>query len=191
MTPSLRYHPFYCEENAWWLAQDKAFEGREPHIVFVSNKSRQCLFCNQKAAGIGEPIIWDYHVFIAVQAVASSSAEKSAWEIWDPDTRLGLPIAASNYFEGTFPEEDNAGGVPESVRPSFRVIAAKRFVESFSTDRSHMRSESGEWLQSPPPWDPPQVPGAASAMNLMRFVDMTGVFEGDVMSLSEVRQRFG
>ena len=72
------------------------------------------------------------------------------------------------------------------VQRRFRLVEAERFLATFSTDRSHMRSEEG-WIALPPSWDPPQA--HVGAMNLFDFVDMESGFEGEVLSLAELRER--
>ena len=67
--------------------------------------------------------------------------------------------------------------IPAMFAPMFRVIEAQRFLETFASDRSHMRSEEG-WQRPPPEW-----PCIGTGMNLMRFVDMEAEFEGRVVEL--------
>ena len=69
---------------------------------------------------------------------------------------------------------------------SQRHAALPVVVLSGSEDRSHMRRPDGTW-RSPPPAGP--VIGVGS--NLMRFVDMSTEFEGELLDRAELLARFG
>lgn len=170
MTPlNIRYQPFYCEENAWWLCQEPFLREKDPRVVFVSNPSGHCLLWHQRAASPGQPVVWDYHVIVIT---------KVDGQVWDPDTRLGIPVPARGYLKKSF----SSAIVPNDLKPFFRVVPAERFVQVFSTDRSHMRDRNGKWIHPPPAWDPP----GSGVMNLMSFVNMVEPFEGEVLSLSDL-----
>lgn len=173
--PALRYQPYYCEENVWWLCAEPALAGRARRVAFVSNPGRSVLLAHQRAGGSDGVVVWDYHVVCLVRGA-------EGWEVWDLDSTLGLPVPAGAYIDLTFPPD-----VPPVLRPRFRIIDADRYRAGLRTDRSHMRDEAGHFLQPPPPWDPPG--GAPS--NLMRFVDMDDGFEGEVVDLDTLRRRFG
>ncbi|KAK6011314.1 hypothetical protein OSTOST_23607 [Ostertagia ostertagi] len=36
----------------------------------------------------------------------------------------------------------------------FRVIPCVEYLTHFSSDRSHMKDENGEWIAPPPDWEP-------------------------------------
>jgi hypothetical protein len=150
-----KYQPFYCEENAWWLVKE-----RGGHALFVSNAALEVAMLHQRAAPVGELVVWDYHVVALVDG-----------EVHDPDTRLGMPVALAGYLAASFP--------PMGMAPRFRVVAAADLMATFTTDRSHMRRPNGGYTQPPPPWNPPRAPG--HDMNLMRFVDMNDDIAGEVM----------
>lgn len=174
----MRYCPFYCEENVWHLCAEPRFAGREGYAVFISNARRTCPLWAQRAApSPAEPVIWDYHVIFV------AAADDGRWEVWDPDSRLGAPVALDAYLAGTFPLGD---GLPVSLRPRFRVVPRETFVERFASDRSHMRDAAGRWLQPPPPW-PPIGDGGS---NLARFIDVEGDFLGETLDLEGLRARF-
>ncbi len=176
-----RYHPFYCEENAWWLCQEAGLQDQDPHVVFISNPGLECLFWHQRAAAPGAPIVWDYHVVVLTKAAGGL--------IWDLDSRLGWPVAAGDYLRKTFESSLATIMQPKALLPVFRVIPAKRFVEVFTTDRSHMRQREGRWMQPPPDWPAPQAEG--QRMNLMRFVDMVRPFEGERLTQAAMLERYG
>jgi hypothetical protein len=170
---SYRYQPFYCEENVFHLAREPVLAGRRRAVVFISNPERACAVWHQRAALRSTwPILWDYHVVLLVDA---------PWEVWDLDTLLGLPVPAADYLRGSFRP------ILPQHRPRFRVVDAELFVETFASDRSHMRSPGGRYKQQPPPWPPIGTLGATS--NLMRFVDVTSPFLGEVIDLRELFER--
>ena len=174
----VRYHPYYCEENARWLCADSALGAGERRVVFISNETRSVLLAHQRAGGGDGRVVWDYHV------ICLAADPGGGWQVWDLDTTLGMPVGAALYLSQTFSRR-----APPELRPRFRVIDAARFRETFSTDRSHMRIESGGYQQPPPPWDPPRVEGVST--NLMRFLEMEGVFEGELMDLDDLVGRYG
>jgi len=165
----VKYHPFYCEENVWWLCQEPALADRRVWAAFVSNERRRCALWRQRA---GSPIVWDYHVVV----IACEPLE-----VWDLDTVLPCPVPLDRYLAETFMP------VPPELGPRFRLVERAELLARFSTDRSHMRAADGGWTAPPPPWDPPS---SAEPPNLMRFVDMTRPFAGEVLSLGGLRDRF-
>ncbi len=46
----LRYHPFYCEENAWWLCNEAVPSTAMAFAMFVVNAFGHCPFAAQRAA---------------------------------------------------------------------------------------------------------------------------------------------
>ncbi len=172
---SFRYQARYCEENVWHLCQEPMFANRDPHAVIVSNAQRGVPVWHQRAGVEGEPVVWDYHVVLLARALA-------AWEVWDLDTTLGLPVAAAEYADRALA----AGKLAQPWVQWCRVVAAERFVATFTSDRSHMRTPEGEWLAPPPPWDP--IGNGVS--NLWDFVDMNSQVAGTVLSATEFRNRY-
>ena len=177
MTSGHRYHPYYCEENIWWLAQDPALAELPRWVVFVSNDVKQVPMWQQRAAGAGEHVVWDYHCLLVTESPNGA-------EVWDLDSRLATPTRLTDYLAHTF-----APLPPEVAQhtPRFRIVGADEFLASFSSDRSHMRTASG-WLKPPPPWDPPTIAGQTT--NLMRFVDMRDTIKGEVLDVAGLRARF-
>lgn len=172
-----RYAPYYCEENVYWLAQDTRFAGMRREVVFVSNEARTVAIFSQRAApSEGEPVVWDYHVVLAVYA-------PSGVEVWDLDCTGGAPLPAREWLELGF---GPARALPRRFRPRFRVIDADEFVSTFSSDRGHMRAPDGRWLQPPPGW-PAIVRGPP---NLMRFVDVRDPIAGELLDLRALRERW-
>jgi hypothetical protein len=169
------YQPFYCEENVHQLCRDPLFAGRRCDVVFISNPDRTCVMWHQRAARRpGGHLFWDYHVVLLTLA--------DGWEVWDLDTTLGLPVPADEYLAGSFRD-----GIAPELMPRFRIVDAALFVQTFASDRAHMRLPGGAFRKPPPPWPPIGPPGAPS--NLMRFVDMEQPFLGEVLDLAALRAR--
>lgn len=166
------YTPYYCEENIWHLCQAVAAPASK--CVFISNPLRQCFFWQQRACpDENMPMCWDYHVVLL--------ARDAEWKIWDLDTRLPLPMNASDYLSGTFAYVGR--GEPD-YDPKFRLVDAEDFVRQFSSDRSHMLDADGRWMQPPPDW---QCIGESRENNLQKFIDMHDTTYGIIMGLGELR----
>lgn len=75
------YTSCYCEENIYLASQrltTSAHEALEAvYVVFISNLTKTVLLWEQRAsqypAGLGSPVVWDYHVIMIL--VASSPQE--------------------------------------------------------------------------------------------------------------------
>ena len=131
------YTPLFCEENIWWLARSLLEEGLDAtqmQVLFFSNADMQVVLMNQRAAGEGQLIIWDYHVVLRV------NLDDSDW-IMDFDTRLPFMTPLETYLQGTFPDQDE---LPEQYRAWVRSIPAKSYLEYFYSDRSHMKGRIPE-----------------------------------------------
>jgi hypothetical protein len=186
MPPDRRYQPFYCEENIWHLAHDRLHSpttGQQDRVVFISNQQRTVALWSQHAASqTGEPVIWDYHVVLL-------NTEPLTPVIWDLDSILQHPAALPRWWRGTFPLEETC---PDHLQPTFRVVDSEHFIDTFSSNRSHMRTDSTDadtdFLKPPPAWKPIFKP--AKGMNLPDFVDMQNDFIGDVMSHREFKHAF-
>ncbi len=171
---TLKRQPYYCEENAWHLCQEPFIGDEKRHVVFISNLECAVPMWNQ-SAGRGKPVEWDYHVVVLTENPA---------QIWDVDSLLGIPIQLFDYLAGSFHPE-----MPECYQPCFRVVPSDVFIDVFASDRSHMKRTNGSYRKPPPSWPIIGKPGTAS--NLMQFTDMRETFVGDVLSLDELRRRFG
>lgn len=172
------YTPYYCEENIWWLCQDPRLAGARREVVFISNAQRACALFHQRAAAAPDgPVLWDYHVVLAVEG-------ERGFEVWDLDCTLGAPLAAVAWLEATF---GPVVALPALVHPRFRVVDAETYVASFSSDREHMRSPEGGWHAPPPEW--PRV--LRGEPNLDRFIDLERPFLGEVLDLPGLCARWG
>ena len=144
-------------------------------MVFISNPQRTVAVWQQRAAqAITEPVVWDYHVI----ALAKAGGH---WWVHDPDSTLGVPVAASTYLDAAFLPLAPA---QSAYAPLFRWLPADLYRQEFCSDRRHMRDATGEWLAPPPPG-----PCIGQGSNLMRFVDLETEFWGEVLDLDALRAR--
>lgn len=139
-----KYCARYCEENIWHLAQEPAFAGADCVVAVIANREGACLFWDQRmCTGPDRPVWWDYHVILLVR--------RAGWLVYDLDNALPLPVDAATYLSRTFRMQDR---MPAAIRPRFMLFDSANYVESFASDRSHMRDEAGRWLAPPPDWPP-------------------------------------
>ncbi len=179
MSPQLhRYCARYCEENIWHLAQEPVFADRERErvVAIISNAEAACLFWDQRMCEAPDyPVWWDYHVILFVK--------EGAWRVYDLDTALPFPVAASTYLRQTFRFQER---MPEVIRPRFLLLDGDDYVRSFSSDRSHMRDGDGAWYAPPPAW-PPIVQGRPEGFPV--FIEGQ-LRVGEHLGLDEVIARF-
>lgn len=122
-------------------------------------------------------VVWDYHVILLHSLPHSSS-------IYDFDTRLSFPIPTIEYFTHSFPN-----GIRPELIPLFRLIPLQSYLDYFSSDRSHMLSESGEYLSPPPSWPIIQSPLALSSNQIPHFISMDPIHLSEIsriMSLDQI-----
>ncbi|MFP4113405.1 MAG: hypothetical protein ACLFUA_03445 [Spirochaetales bacterium] len=148
---SYEYAPFYCEENVYRLAFERFAARRienpaaaavrpDAFVVLISNPDESVALATQRAGrGPEKIVVWDYHVVYVEGAV-----------VYDLDTVLPCPIDSTRYLARTFPSRLLAPESPHAAR--FSCVPAARFLEVFSSDRSHMRSADGSYIHAPPPW---------------------------------------
>jgi hypothetical protein len=89
-------------------------------------------------------------------------------------------VNVSTYFRKTF------HGPDESINNTdvlFRTINGQEYIESFRSDRSHMRLPSGDWAAPPPAW-PPIVTNEIS--NLIEWLDIKSDGPGKILSLEQI-----
>ena len=120
------------------------------------------------------PILWDYHVVLLVEAETN--------QILDFDTTLPFCTDVQTYFSQSFISDEV---LEVEYRPWFRIIPTGEYVELFSSNRSHMKTESG-WLAPPPAW--PLI--GKSVNNLSEFINMNKSGIGAVLSTDELLARF-
>lgn len=177
--------------------------------------SVQVALWNQKLAQQDlYPVVWDYHVVMALRLRTAPSSEVQQSEgaddladttgaicrcwVYDFDTRLGLPCPAEKYITQSFRP------CPARFQSMFRVVPGQDYIDYFASDRSHMLSPSSSQLQiqghqpeysKPPPGYPCLVGKKAAEAgvtnNLMQsFVSMDaqslGAMYGRVLTLQEM-----
>ena len=174
-----RYSPSYCEENVWHLCQEPLFAGLKLKVVFIFSPENRAvpLWGQRGASSPDQPVYWDYHVVLF--------CAQNSWTVWDLDTLIGFPVSAQEYLLKTFPSSET---LPICHQPVFRVIDATEFIETFSSDRSHMLTSSGQWLAPPPPWPPIR---RDSIVTFSRFVTLNSDWVGKILTLDEMKTRFG
>jgi hypothetical protein len=168
-TDRLRYQPFYCEENVWWLCGEPDLGSRRASAVFLTAPAGCCPMLNQRAAPPGRWIAWDYHAVLV----------DGRGRVWDLDSSLPLPSPGRGWLEESFAP---ASRLPPAYRPRFRVVPCGQFRADFASDRSHMRDPRGGWLRPPPPWPP-----IGRGNRLPEYLDPHGPTPGRLMSLTEFR----
>lgn len=169
--------PYYCEENVWRLCAEPSIVGQPRAALIISNAARRVAVNYQRAGSVPDsPIVWDYHVVLAV-------CGEAGWEIWDVDCTLGMPLPLDEYLRRSFGLPEGFG---EALAPYFRVVEAQEYRATLNTDRRHMRSDSGEYLAPPPTW-----PTIGEGSNLMRLVDLEDDIVGTVVDLDGVAGALG
>ncbi|MCB9649596.1 MAG: hypothetical protein H6730_23795 [Deltaproteobacteria bacterium] len=99
---------FYCEENVHRLLGRPELAELPRWVVFISNVKNSCALWQQRAAGAGRWVIWDYHVVVMAR-------HDDGIRVYDLDSRLTFPTPLAAYVTGTFPF---ATRMPASCRPA-------------------------------------------------------------------------
>jgi len=179
------YTPFYCEENIWKLCDRLSHkEGAlsQAHVVFVSNERRCVPLWRQRAGDARREglVLWDYHVFLVVKDETSV--------ILDFDTTLAFSSEFKLYIEEALKHADEEN-IKAEFRRCFRVVSASTFLRTFSSDRSHMLKENGEYAKPPPKYPP--ILAESGGVDLQMWISMTereGL--GKVMDMKEFVRTF-
>jgi len=179
------YAACYCEENVYKICQSLAETSRaelgKAWAVFVSNKKRVVPLWRQKAGRDEEKlVIWDYHVILIYRPDTDRTL------VYDLDSELPFPTYFHKYVTETFRTD---AILNTEYHRQFRVVPAQTFLETFSSDRRHMRKEDGSWLKPPPSY--PCIANSSTAHNLEEFISMdTSKGDGEVLSLTEFVKKF-
>jgi protein N-terminal glutamine amidohydrolase len=168
-----KYSANFCEENIWYLCQNPALESFSKRVLIVSNSKRNCPFRFQKSINNDEIVRWNYHVIL----FASKKGESL---IYDFDSTLAVPLSGKKYLETTFHANGNWG---ESDEPYFKSINSKDYINTFFSDRSHMKDSVGNWLSEPPDW--PAI-GKGGGLALQTLLDFTGSCQERIYTLNEI-----
>lgn len=176
------YTSHYCEENVLCLfrdmAQAAAGAGATLHVVFVSNHARQVpVWCQVLADHHNKPVLWDYHVLLLAQHPHGN------W-IYDLDSTLPFPTPASHYMRHAF---HSGTSMDNKYLQVFRVVPALECFEHFASNRSHMRSQWGEYSAKPPDHPPLRGVKASSDHNMEEWISMnSSTGRGRVLSLLDM-----
>ena len=87
-------------------------------------------------------MVWDYHVILIKRDITGTL-------VYDLDTRLPFPCDFKVYTDKTFGDDTTI--LPEFHR-MFRVVSGEEYLQTFSSDRRHMKDEEGHWKKPPPNW---------------------------------------
>jgi len=185
------YAACFCEENVWKLCDHVRTtapnELSKAFVVFVSNKKQVVPLWRQRAGRDEEKlVIWDYHVILIYKP-------DERCLVFDLDSDLPFPTYFHKYVTETF--RTDAILNPEYHR-FFRVIPASLFLQTFASDRRHMKKPDGSWMKPPPPYPcimPPSDSGSSTTTshNLDDFISMDPtVGIGDVLHLMDFVKKF-
>ncbi|CAA6662132.1 unnamed protein product [Spirodela intermedia] len=173
VTPSFTYTPFYCEENVYFLCKKLSLFGiadpksNDLFAVFISNEEKQVPLFRQKASKrVDGLVVWDYHV-ICIQSRRDGEG-RVKHVVWDLDSNLPFPLDLSDYMAETIRPLLSSSFTLDRY---FRVIHAPIFLQSFASDRSHMKDPSGNWLCPPPNYDP-VVAEDGTANNINEYIQI-------------------
>lgn len=167
------YSANFCEENIWHLCQNQELEGFSKKVLIISNAKRNCPFKFQKSINGDEVVWWNYHVVLLAENKDSSF-------VYDFDSTLRIPATAKEYFSRTFDFSSNEQVVDS---PFFKVIDSVSYLDSFNSDRSHMKDSSGKWISDPPKW---QIIGGGGELPLPELLDFTESSKHQIYSLDEI-----
>ncbi len=175
----MRYAPYFCEENVWQLAHERAGLPGERRALFVLGSDPTCptvAVWRQRAAGAAPFVVWDYHVVLLERPSSTGG-----WLVWDHDSTLGMPVEAAAWISGSFE------AAPPELAPRFRVVDAAELLRVFSSDRRHMRGPDGRERAPFPPWPP--ILDVDGRHLLPRFIDAGDAFVGELCDLAGLRAR--
>lgn len=174
----LDYQYCYCEENTLRLLQDSRLPHSRRFAVGITGDGDY--FALGRAAGADNGVAnWDYHVVtVAFDDVAGR------FVVFDFDSELPFPTPLEDYVRESFTALD----CPRDLEARFRVFPADTYLSEFSSDRSHMRDQSGNWLAEPPPWPAtlnPEGRITIAALNDARAGDVPGTLVRSPAALLE------
>jgi len=125
------YTPLFCEENIWHLACSliqQNIDADKLSIVFISNPEQHVAIFNQKSGHNQQPVIWDYHVILI-------RYDQQPALVYDFDSLCRFPVSLPRYLDGCFPSTVT---IHPEYQAQFRLVATRKFLSQFYSDRSHM-----------------------------------------------------
>ncbi len=167
------YSANFCEENIWHLCQNQELVGFSKKVLIISNAKRNCPFKFQKSINGDEVVWWNYHVVLLAD-------NKDSAFIYDFDSTLPVPSTAKEYFSKTFDFSINEGVIDS---PYFKIIDSDTYLDSFNSDRGHMKDSFGKWLSEPPKW---QIIGGGGELPLPELLDFTESSKHQIYNLDEI-----
>ena len=166
-----QYQAFYCEENIWQLAKQR--DESEGEVWFVINPEKSVAMAMQQAAKDQAFLVWDYHV------IYYSPTEG----IFDLDTLCDFPCEPQQYLQASF--LDFLPYLDEKYAPYFRVVSARDYLAEFSSDRTHMLNELGDYTATPPSWS-----RIGKRSNLTAYHNFDDKQYGEIFNLAQLTGRF-
>jgi len=161
------YTSCYCEENVFKMIENYPGNIANIFAVFISNPQKQCAIWRQKSSADPDfPVIWDYHV-IAIEK------NDTGCVVYDLDSTLPFPSNLEAYANQAFRPKTSIHNMDlllERFGQRFRPVKGSAFLESFSSDRSHMLN-NGEWMAKPPSYPP--LFKDSLGHNLFQFLDFS------------------
>ena len=146
---------------------------RREHLLFLLS---WCQKAGREEDGL---VMWDYHVILLRRRHGQTA-------VYDLDTRLPFPCDFKLYADSSFGDE--SAMLPKFHR-LFRVVSGEEYLEQFSSNRSHMRKEGGQWVTPPPAWD--CIRSGQEEHNLDTFLCMDkSRGPGSVNTLDQLRNTF-
>ncbi|KAG2382850.1 hypothetical protein C9374_004817 [Naegleria lovaniensis] len=186
------YTHCYCEENIWKLCErmktENPLELDNCYAIFLSSEKSVLPMWYQKDNG--ELIVWDYHVILIHKGSNSSST------VYDFDTRLPFPTSFSNYVFRSWLVTYLLPNPPKRLISMindllFRIVPAREYLETFSSDRSHMWNAETNSYSAPPPSYPCIQGNTSTRMNLDDFRMMNQGKKEQVYTLNGLCELFG
>lgn len=164
------YTACFCEENVYKFISENSGHFEDMFAVFISNPLKQCAIWYQKMSEDPTviPVCWDYHVVV----IAKKSLN---FLVYDLDTALSFPCPLEEYLSQCFrpsPSEISQWWYQFAIKTGhyFRPVNSYDFLETFSSDRSHMIDKTtGRWNSPPPKYEPIFKPDLGST--LLDFLD--------------------
>jgi hypothetical protein len=145
------------------------------YVAFISNQHKCVPMYHQRAASAASSVqgnekpccYWDYHVIllgvttttdktILNESDRNDNVSNKSILVYDIDTTIvPYPVPLHQYLTLSFPLEYFASHIHNShyldYKPYFRIIPAEKYIQYFTSDRSHMFNEITNSYNEPPP----------------------------------------
>ncbi|OEL13233.1 Protein N-terminal glutamine amidohydrolase [Dichanthelium oligosanthes] len=132
--------------------------GTDLYVVFISNEEKKVILL---------------HIFLL-----RNNGEVLDL-VWDLDSNLPFPSTFIQYVYNAI--QPLAFG-NSMYRRLFRVVHAPSFLQSFASDRSHMKDPAGNWIQLPPKYNPIMA-ADGTTNNLNEYITMSVEDVADLESM--------